>query len=618
LTANETETTVKTQVVSGSPGVGKTRLGYEYAQKEKDKYPGGIYLFSLETRTAFHNSVRENLLNLELQPTGNIFLDFKHLQSQLATLPKSLLIYDNCNQLDIVDNYLPSGFMSTHVLVLTRRVDIQSQKLRYCNVIQLNQLDTESSIQLLLHLGSQSKPVSVEDFQANQPDKYQYACNIVGPEGLKGLPLAIVYMAVIQREHKKDLQQLDCMLKSDTSRDHFSVQPTLLSQWLRKYRLRRVQQKLEDELGIKTLSDLRLLTTDAISMSKLDDKDKRELSVAREDLLSFPSMGPWKFLLHTICSKNVLPKEILSACSLLPSQDIPNSILLAFAATNQDNFQNAMELITSSLLGTMTEVQSVKRLAIHPVVQDAILEFIIATETERGSTLSHLCRVLLKLLPSTSDVRKNCRLYDFSIRIYSVHLYHLATLVLDLPSMTSEERALLDFACLLSIRTRNPAVARPLCEGRLSNARKEGNQSALCIALAEAGRTHSIQRHKDEAIKLFSEAADLLEEAPVKRALKWWSEVMNEIAEGYRDLHQYDKYGAMKGKIRDVLEAADMKDTYYYAIALGAAGVGMYQRGEPSEAQQASIESLSILRQVLPEKHPEIASGMGLAGGWCI
>jgi hypothetical protein len=48
--------------------------------------------------------------------------------------------------------------------------------------------------------------------------------------------------------------------------------------------------------------------------------------------------------------------------------------------------------------------------------------------------------------------------------------------------------------------------------------------SLVDLALAEAGRTHSIQRHKDEAIKLFSEAADLLEEAPVKRALKWWSE----------------------------------------------------------------------------------------------
>ena len=43
---------------------------------------------------------------------------------------------------------------------------------------------------------------------------------------------------------------------------------------------------------------------------------------------------------------------------------------------------------------------------------------------------------------------------------------------------------------------------------------------------------------------------------------------MNELAEGYRDLQQYDKYEEFKGKIRDVLEAAELKNTYYYATGM--------------------------------------------------
>lgn len=35
----------------------------------------------------------------------------------------------------------------------------------------------------------------------------------------------------------------------------------------------------------------------------------------------------------------------------------------------------------------------------------------------------------------------------------------------------------------------------------------------------------------------------------------------------------------------------------------------MFREGQPSEAQQTSIEALETLRQVLPEKHPEIGSG---------
>ena len=44
--------------------MGKTRLGYDYALKRRLQYTGGVYLFSLETRTTFHNSIRENVCHL--------------------------------------------------------------------------------------------------------------------------------------------------------------------------------------------------------------------------------------------------------------------------------------------------------------------------------------------------------------------------------------------------------------------------------------------------------------------------------------------------------------------------------------------------------------------------
>ena len=43
-------------------------------------------------------------------------------------------------------------------------------------------------------------------------------------------------------------------------------------------------------------------------------------------------------------------------------------------------------------------------------------------------------------------------------------------------------------------------------------------------ALAEAGRTHSVQRNVDKASKFFSEAREMLEDNPARASLKWWSE----------------------------------------------------------------------------------------------
>lgn len=432
------------------------------------------------------------MASVGLDPTGNAFLDFKRLQSHLISLPLSLFIYDNANHLKIVEDYLPSSPSLIHVLVLTNRsraviihaplvtpqsATIQSRKLQHCNILCLNSLGETSSIQLLLHLGTGSSSMSIEDFRVQKHDEYKYAHRIVGPDGLRGLPLALVHMAAIQREQKKDLQQLWQIL--DANRDRFTVQPTVLGHWLRKYRLLGLYQNLEDELGIKTLDDLRSLKADVISSSNLEENDQQTLSAAKEDLLSFPTIGPWRVLLG-ICSKNPVVREILAAASLLPSQDIPIPILHAFAATSQDTFDKAVETITSSSLATVTESRSVKRMTVHPIVQDAVQEFIIGKESERTACLSRLCKVLLKLLPTINEVRKNGKLYESSVKNYSMHLYHLATLVSDISSMASEGREILDLACILSVRTHNPAVARPLCDARLKHARREGNQEGVC------------------------------------------------------------------------------------------------------------------------------------------
>ena len=391
---------------------------------------------------------------------------------------QSLLLYDNANQLKLVEDYIPFGASHTHVLVLTRRMDVHFRKLKDVNVIQLSSLDTPSSVQLLASVSSDGEIKSISNFQEKRSEDYKYASYVVGPRGVGGLPLAVIYMAVIQRSQQKTFEQLWEMLDP---RDRFFVQPTILGQWLAKYKLLGFSRKLEDDLGIKTLDSLCSLEPSVISSCDLEANDKLALSVAREDLISFPTIGPWRVLLDMICTDNSTVRNVLVAASLLPSQNIPSTFLLAFAATGQEKYDKALELLISNMLVTVTEIKGTKTVTIHPLVQDAVQQFIIVTESERTDCLSRLSRIVLKLLPAVSEVRKNGRLYESSVKNYSVHLYHLATLIVDVSTMTKEIRDVLDLACTLGVRTRNPGVARPLCDARLRCARSEGNQGLLCI-----------------------------------------------------------------------------------------------------------------------------------------
>ena len=481
--------------------MGKTDMAFEYARQNKTLYPDGTFFFFLESKVTFSQSIRENvshplgnllfggliitvlwlqLVSARLRPFGNPKEDFIQLQAYVQDHPRCLFIYDNADDLSILEGHLPASPL--HILATTRRSSIHSPRLQHADTLTLGPLQPDVSVQLLLTLCR--PPLSPQQLQQDCPSEYKHALDIVGPNMLDGLPLGVVHAAALlnkQLAHKMEkMKELSEMLEKN--RGHLSMEPRSVEEWLRNYRLSGTQSKLENELNVDSLNDIRSLTERTIKESSLTHWERESLRNARDDLLNRPSIGPWKIDIDSVCIENRHCKPVLQAASLLPSRDIPISLLSSHLqtvceGTDDQHFNVALQLMEErSLLSSSEDGQTV---TLHPLLQQTIQLYVVDRNNERESVLSCLSTTFIQLFPSLEKVQTQDKLTDDNVTKYASHLYHVAHLILDCHCDSPASQSVVDLACELSLQMENLSVADALCFSRLTSARRCGNKQRL-------------------------------------------------------------------------------------------------------------------------------------------
>ena len=338
------------------------------------------------------------------------------------------------------------------------------------------------AVQLLLTLCRH--PLSLQQLQQDYPSEYKHALNVVGPEILDGLPLGVVHAASLiskQLAHKTErLKEVSEMLEKN--RGHLSMEPRSVEEWLRNYHLSGIHSRLENELNVSSLDDIRSLTERTIEESSLKYWERQSLRNAKDDLLNYPSIGPWKIDIDSVCKANKVCKSLLQAASLLPSRDIPISLLSSHLqtvceGTDDQQFSVALQLMEErSLLSSSEDGQTV---TLHPLLQQTIQQYVVDRNNERESILSFLSATFIQLFPSLEKIQTKDKLTDINVMKYASHLYHIASLTLDCCCESPATRSVVDLACELSLQMENRSVADPLCYSRLTSARRCGNKQCL-------------------------------------------------------------------------------------------------------------------------------------------
>jgi tetratricopeptide (TPR) repeat protein len=611
------------QIISAGAGMGKTDTAFEYARQNKKKYPDGTFFFFLESKMTFSQSIRENLVSIGIQPSGNPSEDFIQLQAYVQCHPHCLFIYDNADDVSILESHLPASPL--HILITTRRSFIHSPRLQHSHTLALQPLQPDTAIQLLLTLCHHH--FTLGQLKQDCPSEYEDAHNVVGSNMLGGLPLGVVHAAALLNKqlaiaHKTDkLKALSEMLEKN--RGHLSMEPRSIEEWLRNYRLSGILRKLENELNVGSLSDIRALTELTIWESSLTHQEKKVLCVARDDLIHRPPVGPWKMDIDSVCRLNEVCKPLLQAVGLLPSRDIPISLLRSYlsmicGAANDQQFDAAVCLMKEhSLLSLSEDEQSV---TLHPLIQQTIQQCVIDKGNERQSVLSNLSATLIALLPSLEDIQTGHKLTAASVLKYSTHLYHIVGLCLDGHFESSEAQAALNLACQLSLQMHNMSVAESLCFGRLTFARRSGNKQHLLEAVVDAAKVCS-QRHKTSAARaLCSFALQLMSDNPLacNYTTQQWAQLMLNTAQAYWDLGCYAEVESVATKTKDVLEAAGLTKCYVFAECLSCLANCHNAKALYGAAEEAAKAALTVYSQCVSKYHPSVGTELANLGLYCI
>ena len=341
--------------ISGLGGIGKTQTAVEYAYRYRDEYQHVLWVQANTRETITSSYVTlAGLLNVTEQGAQDQSLTVQAVRDWLEQHDKWLLIFDNADDLLLVDEFLPSG-SNGHILFTTRAHVMSGRAQR----VEVEEMDVEEGTLFLVRRGTmlgQDVPLSSVSEAVRTA-----AAAIV--DAVDGLPLALDQAGAY-------IEETGCGL----------------SRYLELYQ---TQRKKLNERRSKRPTDHPepVATTWSLSFQKVE-----EVNPAAAELLRFCAF------LHP----DAIPEEFIT-------EDAPFlSPLLQSIANDPMQFDEAIgELLNYSLVRRHPET---KTLSMHRLVQ-AVLKDEMNWDTQE-QWVERMVRVVNHLFPfSTAETWYLCQRY---------------------------------------------------------------------------------------------------------------------------------------------------------------------------------------------------------------
>lgn len=185
----------QTAAFQGLGGLGKTQLAVEYAFRFKETYPNGVIWLNAD------QDIDAQLTELAekarwIAPASEHKYKLEIARHRLRTYSDCLIIFDNVEDPQAIESYLPEPHADPHILVTSRRDQPDF------NPVPLDPLNEALSLELLLQEAGR-KPVGDEEETA--------AHEIAG--ALDGLPLALELAGAYLRHRPVSWQQYRDLLR---------------------------------------------------------------------------------------------------------------------------------------------------------------------------------------------------------------------------------------------------------------------------------------------------------------------------------------------------------------------------------------------------------------------
>src|SRR5256714_4351786 len=183
LHAGKTAALSQPPAIRGLGGIGKTQTAVEYAYRYRDEYQYVLWVQANTAETLLANFVAlARLLNLPEKDAREQQITVQALKQWLETHSNWLLIFDNADDLALVQDYLPAG-NTGHVLLTTRAQAMGGLARK----IELDTMSPQEGATLLLRRASLIAPDAA--LESASPADRALAIDIV--RAMDGLPLAL-------------------------------------------------------------------------------------------------------------------------------------------------------------------------------------------------------------------------------------------------------------------------------------------------------------------------------------------------------------------------------------------------------------------------------------------
>jgi tetratricopeptide (TPR) repeat protein/predicted phosphodiesterase len=164
-----------TAAFQGMGGLGKTQLAVEYAHKFRDEYPKGVIWLNADQDTSSQLIAIAIAAKWIAPESGHAYI-LETAIKRLKTFSDCLIIFDNVEQVEDIEPYLPNASATPHLLLTSRTPQ------KGFTPVSIDLLDGSQALQLLLKESNRRLDrLSAEEQTAAQ--------EIAG--SLDGLPLAI-------------------------------------------------------------------------------------------------------------------------------------------------------------------------------------------------------------------------------------------------------------------------------------------------------------------------------------------------------------------------------------------------------------------------------------------
>ena len=375
----------------------------------------------------------------------------RHFWTYCKNRPRSLLLFDNADDFDLVKDWFPDPLVSCHVVVTTRRT--QKHDIFYQRSVRLLTLDVlkgESATLALCRWAGKSE----KDFDALELTERKHAHLLANEAPVEGLPVAIAHAGSFIDQHR--ISFLQYWKKIENESKQLEAAALNLDDFLRYFHLSHLKEPLKFH---NVYSIDQLLKCDPQTIGGRTAYNRKLLENAQAALKTEQrAFLTWKMDIDDVESTSAYAYQLLMYSSVMSPRSISLNVVAGAAfsevAPVHRDFKVAGALRTlneRSLIQKITEPDNDfdVSFSMHHLIQSSMLQRLGENVEDLHRVLKSVAKELMNRLPSLSDIAKN--LTDPALSSLFPHCHSVVEKMLETGLLDEAYPGLSDYACSLAL-----------------------------------------------------------------------------------------------------------------------------------------------------------------------